>query len=96
LKSSREIVEGNSFSTVSDFILCRPQYDLLRWMNIAGEVRILRQRGANDMKVGYSGEAGFVFVKNTMIAVGYNFQGYKDRDLTDYIYSTQGPYVTLG
>ncbi len=95
LKSSREVVEGNSFSTVSDFILCRPQYDLLQWMNIAGEVRILRQRGANDMKVGYSGEAGFVFVKNTMIAVGYNFQGYKDRDLTDYIYSTQGPYVTL-
>ncbi|MBI5473181.1 MAG: hypothetical protein HY961_12630 [Ignavibacteriae bacterium] len=95
LKNSREIVGENSFSTISDFILCRPQYDLLQWMNIAGEVRVLRQRGANDMKIGYSGEAGFVFIKNTMLSFGYNFQGYKDRDLIDYVYSVSGPYVTL-
>lgn len=95
LKNSRENVGGMSFSTVSDFILARPQYDITNWLNVAGEVRMLRQRGANDMKVGYSGEAGVVVIKNTMIAFGYNFQGYKDRDLVEYIYSAAGPYVTV-
>jgi hypothetical protein len=95
LKNSRETLGGISFSTVSDFILARPQYDITSWLNVAGEVRILRQRGANDRKVGYSGEAGVVAIKNTMIAVGYNFQGYKDRDLVEYLYSAAGPYVTL-
>lgn len=95
LKDATERLGGTAFSSLTDFILVRPQYDLTRWMNVAGEMRLLRQRGANDMKVGYSGEAGFVFVKNTMIAFGYNFQGYKDRDLVDYIYSVAGPYVTV-
>jgi hypothetical protein len=47
------------------------------------------------MKVSYSGETGFVLIPNTMISVGYNFRGYKDRDLVEYIYSVSGPYITL-
>jgi hypothetical protein len=95
LKDATQESGGQRFSTLSDYILVRPQYDITTWMNVAGEMRLLRQRGANDMKVGYSGEAGFVFVKNTIIAFGYNFQAYKDRDLVEYIYSAKGPYVTL-
>jgi hypothetical protein len=95
LKDAVQIVGADRFSTISDFILVRPQYDLTTWLNIAGEARFLRQRGANDLKVGYSGEVGVVFVKNTMVSLGYNFQAYKDRDLVEYIYSVAGPYVTL-
>lgn len=95
LKDALQIVGADRFATVSDFILVRPQYDLTTWLNIAGEARILRQRGANDLKLGYSGEVGVVFVKNTMLSLGYNFQAYKDRDLVEYIYSVAGPYVTI-
>ena len=34
-------------------------------------------------------------MKNTMIAVGYNFQTYRERDLVDNSCSVAGPYVTL-
>ena len=95
LKNSFERYDALEFATVTDFILVRPQYDLTNWLNVAGEMRMLRQRGANDLKVGYSAEAGVVAMKNTIIAVGYNFQAYKDRDLVDYIYSVAGPYVTF-
>jgi hypothetical protein len=30
-----------------------------------------------------------------LVAVGYNFQAYKDRELHEYVYSASGPYVTL-
>ncbi len=95
MKDATQRSGGQNFSTLSDYVLVRPQYDLTKWMNVAGEMRLLRQRGANDLKVGYSGETGFVFIKNTIIALGYNFQAYKDRDLVEYIYSVAGPYVTI-
>lgn len=95
LKNAFEQYDGVQFATLTDFILLRPQYDVTEWLNVAGEMRMLRQRGANDLKVGYSAETGVVAMKNMIVAVGYNFQAYKDRDLVDYIYSVAGPYVTI-
>jgi hypothetical protein len=95
LKIARDEYDGNAVSTVTDFILVRPQYDLMPKWNVAGEVRLLRQRPANDFKIGYSLETGYVVVRNAMVAAGYNFQAYKARDLVDYVYSAGGPYVTL-
>ncbi len=95
LKSAVEDMEGVLVRSLTDFILCRPQYDLASWMNLAAEARLLRQRGANDIKMGYSTEAGFVFIRNTMFCFGYNFQAYRDQDLVGYVYSVKGPYVTI-
>jgi hypothetical protein len=95
LKDAREKYGPDIFSTLTDFLLLRPQYDITPRLNVASEVRFLRQRGANDLKTGYSSEMGFVFLSNTMLSVGYNFQGYKDRDLVAYIYSVRGPYITM-
>jgi len=95
LKVARQLSGPDEITTVTDFMLCRPQLDLTRWLNVAAEARLLRQHGANDMKTGYSAEAGIVFIKNTMVSFGYNFQAYRDRDLVEAAYSVRGPYVTL-
>ena len=95
LKDARDEYDGHPVSSLTDFVLVRPQYDLIPNWNVAGEVRFLRQRTANDLKAGYSLETGYVAMKNIMVAVGYNFQAYQDRDLIDYVYSARGPYVTL-
>jgi hypothetical protein len=95
LKDARDEYDGNVVPTLTDFILVRPQYDLMPKWNVAGEVRFLRQRAAHDLMVGYSLETGYVVMKNAMVAVGYNFQAYKDRDLVDDVFSARGPYVTL-
>lgn len=94
MKDARDRTLGHTITTISDFLLLRPQLDITDWLNIAGEARILQQRSANDMKIGYSTELGFVVITNTMISVGYNFQAYKARDLVEDIYSVRGPYVT--
>jgi hypothetical protein len=95
LKNSTDATGNASVTTLTDFMLLRLQYDLVPQWNIAGEARFLRQHTANDIKSGYSIETGFVFVKNTMLALGYNFRAYRDRDLVEDIYSAAGPYLTI-
>jgi hypothetical protein len=95
LKSATDGSGGVDISTLTDFVLCRLQYDLTPNWNVAGEARFLRQHRANDLKTGYSLETGYVVLKNTMLSIGYNFQAYSDRDLVENIYSVAGPYITL-
>jgi hypothetical protein len=95
LKDATDGTGGIDISTLTDFVLCRLQYDMSSRWNLAGEARFLRQHRANDLKTGYSLETGYVVVKNTMLSVGYNIQAYSDRDLVENIYSVVGPYVTL-
>ncbi len=84
-----------SASVMSHFLLLRPQYDLTPEWNVAGECRALYQHAARNLKMGYSVETGFVFIKNTMLSAGYNFQAYRERDLVENVYAVAGPYVTV-
>ena len=88
---------GLTANTMTDFYLLHAEYDL-NWhsFDVAGEYRILSQREANDAKVGYSAEVGYVLMQNVHVAVGYNFIGNKDLDLVSYTYWSRGPYVTMG
>jgi hypothetical protein len=95
LKDSREIYDQMSARVLSHFLLLRPQYDLTPAWNVAGECRALYQRVGQNLKMGYSVETGFVFVKNTMLSAGYNFQAYRERDLVENVYSVAGPYITV-
>jgi hypothetical protein len=97
LKIDDETSYGLDAKTLTDFYLLHAEYDL-NWNNldVAGEYRILSQREANDAKIGYSAEVGYVLLQNVHIAVGYNFIGNKDIDLIDYTYWSKGPYVTMG
>lgn len=95
LRAATQRVEERQFSTLTDFILLRPQVDVDTWLNLAGEARMLHQRETKDSKFGYSAEIGLIFVKNTMVCLGYNFQAYQASDLANDMYSVAGPYVTL-
>jgi hypothetical protein len=97
LKIDDETSYGLNAKTLTDFYLLHAEYDL-NWhsFDVAGEYRILSQHQANDAKIGYSAEVGYVLLQNVHIAVGYNFIGNKDIDLIDYTYWSKGPYVTMG
>ncbi len=96
LKYADEQSYGLRAKTLTDLYLARADYDL-GWHNvdIAAEYRILSQREANDMRIGYSGEVGYVVMQNVRLGVGYNFVGSKERDLVDYTYWSRGPYLTV-
>ena len=95
MKNSRDIYDDMSTTMMSHFLLLRPQYDLAPEWNVAGECRALYQHAAKNLKLGYSVETGFVFIKNTMLSMGYNFQAYRERDLVENVYAVAGPYVTV-
>jgi hypothetical protein len=97
LKIDDETSYGLNAKTLTDFYLLHAEYDL-NWhsFDVAGEYRILSQHQANDAKIGYSAEVGYVLLQNVHVAVGYNFIGNKDIDLIDYTYWSKGPYVTMG
>lgn len=96
MKLANERAYGLTAKTFTDLYLVRGEYDL-NWNNfdVAAEYRILTQRQANDQKIGYSAEVGYVALQNVHIGVGYNFVGNKERDLIDYNYWSKGPYVTM-
>jgi hypothetical protein len=96
LKQENEQADGLYSTTFTDFYLANADYDL-GWHNVdvSAEYRILSQREANDMKIGYSAELGYVLIKNIHVGVGYNFVGTKDQDLVSYTYWSRGPYVTM-
>ncbi len=96
MKLANERAYGLTAKTFTDLYLVRGEYDL-NWNNfdVAAEYRILTQREANDQKIGYSAEIGYVAMQNVHIGVGYNFIGNKDRDLIDYNYWSKGPFVTM-
>ncbi len=85
-----------SATTHTNFYLIRAQYSFTDKFDAAAEYRILTQREVNDMLNGYSAEVGYVAMKNTRVAVGYNFKGYKERDLVDYSLWTRGPFIHVG
>jgi hypothetical protein len=51
------------------------------------------QTEANDILHGYSADIGYVVMTNLKLMVGYNFKGYKDRDLVDNNMWSAGPFV---
>jgi hypothetical protein len=79
----------------TNFYLFSTKYDINEWLDIGGEYRLLRQTESRDLLNGYSAEVGFSFIKNIRVATGYNFKGYKEVDLVDYSFWSQGPFIRI-
>ena len=73
------------------FYLVRSAYSMTPELDLAVEGRLLTQMTAQDRLVGYNTEVGYVVAKNLRAAIGYNFKGYKERDLVDYKLWSRGP-----
>ena len=94
-KSSTENSVNFGTTTNTNFYLVRAEYDITEDLNAGGEYRILQQWEAGDLLNGYSLDAGYVVYRNVRLTAGYNFKGYKERDLVDYTLWSRGPFVRL-
>ncbi|MBS4028861.1 MAG: hypothetical protein KGZ58_09500 [Ignavibacteriales bacterium] len=97
VKFAYKIADESSYqfsaTTHTLFYLFRAEYDITKKFDIGAEYRLLNQTEARDLLDGYSAEIGYAVVKDTRIAVGYNFKGYKEKDLVDYTVWSSGPFV---
>jgi hypothetical protein len=94
-KRGLEKTVGFEMSTHTWFWLGDLRYSLGKNIDIGGQMRVLHQQEAADYLIGYHGEVGYVIMNNTRLAAGYNFKGYKERDLVDYSLWTEGPFVRV-
>jgi hypothetical protein len=92
-KRGLEKTVGFEQATHTWFWLGDARYSLGKNIDIGGQVRVLHQQEAADYLVGYHGEVGYIIMNNMRLAAGYNFKGYKERDLVDYSLWTEGPFV---
>ncbi len=65
-----------------------------RWDTLA-ELRILNQYEQDNLNYGSAIEAGYIALKNTRLALGYNLAGSEDRELSNASYWARGPYVKV-
>lgn len=94
-KTSTENSVNFGATTNTNFYLLRGEYDITNELNAGAEFRLLHQLEAGDRLNGYSVDAGYVVYRNVRLTLGYNFKGYKERDLIDYTLWSQGPFIRM-
>ncbi|MEW5799163.1 MAG: Ig-like domain-containing protein [Bacteroidota bacterium] len=94
-KNAKEHSQVFDISTNTNFYLVRGEYDITEYLSFGAEYRLLHQIEAGDMLNGYSVDAGYAVYRNVRVHAGYNFKGYKEKDLIDYTLWSQGPFVRL-
>jgi hypothetical protein len=94
-KVSNESSVGFSAAAHTHFYLVHVGYDIAERFDVGAEYRLLWQSEVRDLLNGYSAELGYIAVNNLRVGVGYNFKGYKERDLVDYSLWSKGPFVRV-
>jgi uncharacterized repeat protein (TIGR01451 family) len=94
-KYVREDFADLSTSYDAYLLSARSTYDLNpRWqLGILGSV--LNENSGRGVQYGLGGEIGVVVSKNLLLQVGYNVQGYDDKDFSEWEYTAKGPYLRL-
>ena len=56
---------------------------------------MLNQYQQDDLNYGSALELGYIALRNTRLALGYNVAGNEDRDLSNASYWARGPYLKV-
>ena len=84
-----------NYNTRTAFYLFNAKYYITQRLDISGEYRLLKQFEASDLTTGYHAELGYAVMNNLRIAGGYNFKGYKEKDLVEYSLWSKGPFIRM-
>ena len=82
-------------STVTSLYALRTEYDISeRWFT-AFDFRMVTMYPIHQTKVGFAGELGYVFIKDTQIGLGYVFKKLDDQDFSISEYNFSNFYLVL-
>lgn len=71
------------------------RYEWSRKWDALAEVRLLKQYQQDNLDYGSALELGYIALKNTRLALGFNIAGYQDRELSGASYWARGPYMKV-
>jgi len=85
--------DGDEYSGVTGLIGADYRRDLTKIFDIGMHGSALQSFQSGVGKASLGADIGVTFMKNAWVALGYNVQGYDDKDFDDAHYLAQGPYL---
>ncbi|MBC7945307.1 MAG: hypothetical protein H7X91_08615, partial [Burkholderiales bacterium] len=86
---------GADYTGYTDLSGAEWRYDITRKIDIGMRGSVLHVWNLNNYQYSAGPVVGFSPMDNAWISVGYNINGFRDRDFEAAHYTAQGPYFTL-
>lgn len=88
-----ETIDDRDYSGYTDLSGLEGRYDITKKWDIGLRGNVLHSWEVGQYKYGYGPSAGYNFAKNIWLSVGYNLEGFRDRDFSRADFTSEGPYV---
>ncbi|QXE88057.1 OmpA family protein [Geomonas nitrogeniifigens] len=83
---------GGRWNSYTDLVLAGLSYDLAERWELSAYLKLLNQYDAGMHSLGAVGSAGYRVYRNVVLAAGYNYARFDDRDLTGETFRGEGPF----
>ncbi|WGL18476.1 OmpA family protein [Microbulbifer bruguierae] len=87
--------DGIEYAGYTDLLGIEARYDLSEWMDLGLQASALNSWEAGTHLYSFGPQLGFSPVRDGWITLGWNLQGFRDRDFEAARYTAQGPYLQL-
>lgn len=85
--------DGDQYRGTSAVLGADWRRDLNRTFDVGAHGSVMQSFKSGVSKYSLGADVGVSFMKNAWVSIGYNVQGYQDRDFDDAHYLAQGPYI---
>jgi uncharacterized repeat protein (TIGR01451 family) len=94
-KRANEQSNGLSTKNTAHLIIARALWDIAPRWDVGVNASTMLGNGARSKQYGLGVELGFMVMENLWLSAGYNWFGYRDKDLTGSDYTNKGAYLRL-
>lgn len=88
-----DTISGRNYSGFTDHIGFETRYDVTKSWDIGMRGSLLHSWHGGQYSYSYGPATGYNILDNIWVSVGYNLQGFQDRDFSSAAYTAQGAYV---
>jgi uncharacterized repeat protein (TIGR01451 family) len=94
-KYVQEAIEKDDYRGYTDLTGIEGRYDITKSWDVGLRVSMLHSWGLDQKSYGSQASVGYTAAKNLWVSIGYNFEGFKDRDFSRSEFTSQGLFVKL-
>ncbi|WP_158681632.1 OmpA family protein [Microbulbifer pacificus] len=94
-KYAQDNFDGIEYDGYTDLLGFEARYDLNGWMDLGLQASALNSWEAGTHLYSFGPQLGFSPLRDGWITLGWNVQGFRDRDFEAARYTAQGPYLQL-
>ncbi|MDH5611780.1 MAG: OmpA family protein [Gammaproteobacteria bacterium] len=93
LKYVIDSFDGDEYNGTTQLLGTEYRHDFTRVVDFGVHAHTLHSGNANNFLYSTGASVGFQLARNIWLSLGYNFDGFEDRDFSAAGYTAQGPYL---